>query len=167
MGGAFSIDPCPLPLFHPNMSPETIEITGIAPQSLQISWNHLTSASIVDVDFEGIAQLFQHALQMSCCQIRSPTIHHMLQTLGLHVGYNEDPEEMATLFGSLTLPCLREFHTNRLIFLTPAYLPALLPRSSRPLTSVTDLILGNPGIATRRLLLEDYLPNLRHLTIRP
>jgi hypothetical protein len=96
----------------------------------------------------------------------------MLQTLGLHVGYNEDPEEMATLFGSLTLPCLREFHTNRLIFLTPAYLPALMHRSSRPLTSiswfdcewnsailddlqplpgVTDLILGNPGIATRLL----------------
>jgi hypothetical protein len=51
-----------MPLFHPIMSPETIEITGIAPQSLQISWNHLTSANIVDVDFEGIAQLFQHAL---------------------------------------------------------------------------------------------------------
>jgi hypothetical protein len=177
------------------MSPETIEIAGVAPQSLQISWNNLTSANIVDVDFEGIAQLFQHALQMTCCQITSPTshafpptpiVHHMLQTLGLHARYNEDPEEVATLLGSLKLPCLQEFHTNRSIFLTPAYLPALMHRSSCPLTSislfnsdrnsetlhdlqplpgVTDLILGSPRIAMRKLL-QEYFPDLRHLTIQ-
>jgi len=87
--------------------------------------------------------------------------------------------------GSLTLPCLQEFVIHEAITLTQ--LPALVRRSSCPLTSltlflyskhlpfnelgplpgVTDLVIGacEDSDAMTRLLLERYFPDLRHLTL--
>jgi hypothetical protein len=92
------------------------------------------------------------------------------------------------LLGALTLPSLQEFHTNEWLSLTPAHLPALVHRSSCPLTTitlfeesevefvddleplrgVTDLVLEeySDPITVRKLLLEEYFPDLRHLTLR-
>ena len=143
-----------------------------------------------------IAQLFQHASQMTCCHISSlhparnfsmpSIIHQRLKTLSLCSRYMG-----AMLLCSLTLPCLQEFRTNEIVLLTPACLPALVHRSSCPLTRITVVIpcgtelgslddlkpfpgvtdvvleyLGVGHIMIKKLLLEEYFPDLRHLTLR-
>ena len=94
------------------------------------------------------------------------------------------------LFRFLTLPSLQEFHTNDIDFLTPACLPALVHRSScsltriviwnvsgsdletfdglQPLPGVTDLVLEYldvESVVVKKLLLEEYFPDLHHLTL--
>jgi hypothetical protein len=169
------------------MNPEKIEIYGLSFQSLQISWNHLTSAKINGWDLEGIAQLLQHASQMTHCHISQlrrgapnfampPIIHQRLQSLQCDK-YRRDDDLVTILLSSLTLPCLRTIRTD----LTPAAnIPALVHRSScplsriafyenrwseflsRPLPGVTDLVL-KPGmhyvddVASNRALLKKIL----------
>jgi len=114
-----------------------------------------------------------------------PIIHHRLKTLELHrsLGWGVAPD----LLGSLTLPCLEEVEIFEDIHLTQ--LPALVRRSSCPLTKLTlhlqraefpfdefqplsgmtDLVVTfweyDKGDVMRRLLLEEYFPDLRHLTL--
>jgi len=183
------------PLFLDTFSPEMISISGVALQSLQISWNHLTSVKVTDFDLEEITQVFQHASHMTHLQIRSsrfhtslpPIIHRRLRIFTLSWG--DQPFGTASLLGSLTLPSLQEFHTNAMDALTS--LPALVQRSSCPLTKlrlfkyfegeasildnlppipgVTDLVMGALTCEPRmikKLLLDGYFPDLRHLTLR-
>jgi hypothetical protein len=179
------------------MNPGKIEILGLSFQSLQISWNHLTSAKVEEWDLEGIAQLFQHALQMTYCHISyprcyalnfamPPIIHQRLQSLRCDRDYaGKDVVHM--LFGSLTLPCLRAIQTD---LRTAANIPALVHRSScplskialhrggrtetltnlRPVPGVTDLVLDDmvyQKALLEKLLLEGYFPDLRQLTLGP
>jgi len=127
----------PLSLLNPTASPEKIKLRNVSFRSLQISWNRLTSAKVNGFDLEDLTQLFQHALQMTFCDVSSirrrpsdssmpPIIHHKLKTL--HLGRSVPP----LLLGSLTLPSLQELHIYKLIILTQ--LPALVRRSSCPLT---------------------------------
>ena|SRR6266545_6215402 len=92
-------------------------------------------------------QLLQHASQMTECHIMSPRpgaqnfsmppiIHQRLKTLSLF-NFARDWNVVTMLLGSLTLPCLQEFCTNEMHFLSRAYLPALVHRSSSPLTRIT------------------------------
>ena len=204
--GKISLDDIilPVPLLDSTISPETIEITNIPFWSLQFSWNQLTSATIQSIDFEDIIQIFQHASQMTDCRIFTlcdhrgfrpripPIIHQRLKTLSLSYGRDEDAVEL--LLGSLILPCLQAFHATEMMPLK--YLPALVHRSSCPLTTitfnltaeyrrygeyrlfdgmqplpgVTDLVVHNVErppqvVAIKRLLLEDYFPDLRHLIL--
>jgi hypothetical protein len=117
-------------------------------------------------------------------------IHHRLKFLSLPCCYYVGVAP--TIMGALTLPCLQEFHTEDVIFI--ANLPALVHRSSCPLTkltfclhidevdgdiylsgiepmpSVTELFLetqqDNSASVFEKLLLEGYFPNLRHLTLQ-
>jgi hypothetical protein len=182
---------------NPKMNPEKIEIYGLSFQSLQISWNHLTSAKINGWDLEGIAQLFQHASQMTHCHISQlrrgapnyampPIIHQRLQSLQCDK-YRRDDDLVTILLSSLTLPCLRTIRTD----LTPAAnIPALVHRSScplsriafdgsnwsefslRPLPGVTHLVLEQVGHKMvygmlMKIFLRDYFPDLRQLTLGP
>jgi hypothetical protein len=94
-----------------------------------------------------------------------------------------------SLLDSLTVPCLQEFHTDDMEWLIPAYLPALVHRSScsltritlleglsigseildelEPIPGVTGLVLASLGreSAMEKLLLEEYFPDLRRLTL--
>jgi hypothetical protein len=178
------------------MNPEKIEIEFLSFQSLQISWNNLTSAKVEKWNLEGIAQLFQHALQMTDCHILDPEsvalnfamppiIHQRLQILRCERGWAEN-SLVDMLLGSLTLPCLRAIQLD---FETAANIPALVHRSScplskialygdcrsqiltgmRPVPGVTDLVLHRIYDAKsmlKKLLLEGYLPDLRQLTLR-
>jgi hypothetical protein len=187
----------PAPLLNPKMRPEKIEILGVSFQSIQISWNHLTSAKVDYFRWDEVTQLFQHASQMTYCHIleplttenfsMAPIIHRSLKTLRLTYAL-EDEGEM--FLGSLTLPCLQEFHTNELFSLTPTYLPALVHRSSCPLTNITlfEFPMVRPEVLDDlkplrgvtdlvwetldghfefvKLLLEGYVPDVRHLTLR-
>ena len=56
------------------MGPEKIDLCGVYFQAFQISWNHLTSATLVGYDFPDIVPFFQHALQMTYCQISRPPL---------------------------------------------------------------------------------------------
>jgi hypothetical protein len=161
----------PVPPSNPKMNPEKIEICGLPFHSLQISWNRLTSAKVEGWNLEGIAQLFQHASQMTCCYILQPRrtpnfamppiIHQRLQSLRLQLDIYHHPMEVGPLLlGSFTLPCLRAIQTH---IGAASTIPALVHRSScplsritfhgggwtepltglRPLPGVTDLALGN------------------------
>jgi hypothetical protein len=179
------------------MNPEKIEIEFLSFQSLKISWNNLTSAKVEKWNLEGIAQLFQHALQMTDCHILDPEsvalnfamppiIHQRLQILRCERGWAEN-SLVDMLLGSLTLPCLRAIQLD---FETAANIPALVHRSScplskialygdcrsqiltgmRPVPGVTDLVLHRIYDAKsmlKKLLLEGYLPDLRRLTLEP
>jgi hypothetical protein len=134
----------PVPLLDPTVSPEQIEICGVPFQWLQISWNHLSSAKVGHCGLDDLMQLFQHASQMTYCHIFVPLdrdqvisvpliIHHGLKTLSLRYTRNWDAVDI--FLGSLTLPCLQEFHVNEMFLL--GYLPALVHRSSCPLTRIT------------------------------
>ena len=184
----------PVSLLNQGVSLEKLEIRGVSLQSLQISWNHLTSAIVVDYNFAEIVPLFQHASRMTYCQISFTRFHggnfsithQNLKVLGL---LDTGSSEGATaILGCLTLPSLQEFHTNTLAFLNPACLPALVHRSSCPLTGitlcrhldesgcldfqpfpgVTDLVLEhiNAHGTIVKLLLEAYFPDLLHLTLQ-
>ena len=185
----------PLSLLNPTASPERIEIDSMSLRSLQISWNRLISITADCFDLEDLTQLFQQASQMTFCQVSHlshtpsdfsmpPIILHRLKTLDLHRSPYWDVKP--DLLDSLTLPCLQEVVIYETISLTQ--LPALLRRSSCPLTSltlfldsihfpfdelgplpgVTDLVIGawDEVDAMMRLLLEGFLPDLRHLTLR-
>jgi hypothetical protein len=131
----------PVPPSNPKMNPEKIEIYGLSFQSLQISWNRLTSAKVEGWNLEGIAQLFQHASQMTCCHIfeprhapnfaMPPIIHQRLQTLRFDSYQAKDV--VPILLGSLTLPCLRAIRTD---LGAAENIPALVHRSSCPLSRI-------------------------------
>ena len=190
----------PLPFLNPKTSLEEIEIYDVSFWSLRISWNHLSSAKVESFYMEEIAQLFQHASQMTYCHISLPNfsagnfsmpsiIHQRLKTFSLCSARYLDMG--ATLLGSLTLPRLEEFRTDEIVLLTPTCLSALVHRSSCPLTritisipsgaefgplddlqplpGVTDVVLEYLGaglFTIEKLLLEEYFPDLRHLTLR-
>jgi len=135
----------PLSFLNPTASPEMIEIESVSIRCLQISWNRLTSATVEDLDLEDLTQLFQHASQMTHCEIlllrRSPDIdnysmppiiHHGLKTLLCSA---QEWELAPILLGSLTLPCLQKLIIDETVLLT--LLPALVHRSSCPLTKLT------------------------------
>jgi len=179
---------------NPTASPTKIELHQVPIQSLMISWNRLTSATVHWVDFDDLMLLFQHASQMTDCHVLffdygiadlpMPQItHHRLKTISLRNAI--DGELAIWLLDSLTAPCLQEFHTNDVIALN--YLPQRLRQSLTSLTlyhdlnelelpyhfasfpGVTDLVVETPGEeddAIKRLLLEGCFPNLRHLTLR-
>jgi hypothetical protein len=183
----------PVPFFNSEVGPEEIEIRGVSFQSLQISWNHLSSAKIEWCCLEDIVQLFQHALQMTYCHIHSPILVQILPP-----DYPSKIENLdlawsildagVILIRSLTLPCLQEFGTDQMALLTS--LPALVERSSCPLTritllvvvlkeilpdglrslpGVTDLVVESPivqHVPLEKLLLEEYFPDLSRLTLR-
>jgi len=186
-----------LSLLNQTASLEKIELRRVSFQPFQISWNHLTSAKFVFLDLEDLTQLFEHASQMAFCEISSlrrcpvnfsvpPIIHHRLKILKFRHVLDWDVVPM--LFGSLTLPCLQELDTDETVLLI--HLPALVHRSSCPLTKltlthyfedqlvfdelqplpgVTDLVVGALDVepeVIKRLLLEGYFPDLRHLTLR-
>jgi len=188
----------PVPLLNPKVSPEEIDIAGVSFRWLQISWNHLTSATVHSFGCADVMQLFQHALQMTSCWIFMPCkftvgslstssiTHQNLEVLGL---FNASKAEATSILGCLTLPCLQELHTNQLVLLTPAILPALVDRSSCPLTSitlsdvrmdeseilvdmqpfpgVTDIVVETMSyLAFKKLFLEEYFPDLLYLTLR-
>jgi len=173
----------------PTMSPEIIDINGLSFNSLPISWNHLTSATVTCWNLEDVTQLFQLASQMIYCSIIwpdsydsefeiPPIIHRMLQTLSLHYS---DYSGVPTLLNSLILPCLRAVETN----VVDIALLSLVRRSSCPLTritiygitklpsdlhpipGVTNLVLGSvyDNAVLKVLLLEGYFPDLCHLTL--
>ena len=188
------------PLFLCPVNPEKIEISGAALQSLRVSWNHLTSARVTNFDLEEITQLFQHASHMTHCHIVSrrsitalgsmpPIIHRKLKIFGM--SWESYPLRTTDFLSSLTLPSLQEFHTNAMLTLSPTSLPALVQRSSCPLTKlrlfknfgnekflfdnlqplpgVTDLVLEAltyEPFVIKKLLLNGYFPDLRHLTLR-
>jgi hypothetical protein len=176
----------PVPPSNPKMNPEKIAIYDLSFQSLQISWNRLTSATVEGWDLEGIAQLFQRASQMTYCHISQlrcgppnfampAIIHQGLQSL--QFGRCQQNDAVAILLGSLTLPCLHAIQTDLSV---AANIPALVHRSScplsriafyenrwseflsRPLPGVTDLVL-KPGmhyvddVASNRALLKKIL----------
>jgi len=184
------------------VSLEKIEMVDVCFKSLQNLWNRLSTAIVECFDLEEITQLFQLASQMTYCDIllpqcrpenfsMPPIIHQRLKTLSLCSTRYSD--FAAQIINSLTLPSLQEFHCNEMVFLTPAYLPALMHRSSCPLTRITLFKnLGNscsyfgglqqplPGVTDlvvdqvdgilvlklKKLLLENFFPDLRHLTLR-
>ena len=187
----------PLPFLNPTASPKKIVLRHVPFKSLQISWNHLSSATVSWWSLEDITQLFQHASQLNDCHIESLApgprgfsipliIHHRLKTLSFH--YAQDNDATLGLLLSLTLPCLQEFHTNETLHLVS--LPALVHRSScplrrltlfqdfedqitdidgvQPLPGVTDLVVEGeePATIILELLLKEYFPDLRHLTLR-
>ncbi len=183
-----------LPLMNPTASPTKIELNQVSIQSLMISWNRLTSATVNWVDFDDLMLLFRHVHQMTDCHVLfldygltnlpMPQItHHRLKTLSLRNAI--DTELAITVLDSLTVPCLREFHTNDVHVLN--YLPKLmrqsftsltlyhdlngleLPHRFAPFPGVTDLVVETPGEednAIKRLLFEGCFPNLHHLTLR-
>jgi len=117
-----------------------------------------------------------------------PIIHRGLKTLRLRSA--EDWGTVQILIASLTLPCLQELDTDEPLILK--HLPAFVHRSSCPLTrltlfidddeddilfrdmqplsGVTDLVVDaldeGQAVVIKKLLLEGYFPNLRHLTLR-
>jgi len=165
-------------------------------RSLHISWNRVISATIFRLKLEDVTQLFQHASQMTICRISligrgpgdvsiPPITHHRLKTLKLRLADRGAPD--LRVLGSLTLPCLQEVEIFKIIHLVQ--LSALVRRSSCPLTKltlhldqiespssfdelqplpgVTDLVVGyDKGGAMKGLLLEEYFPDLCHLTLR-
>jgi len=181
-----------VPFLNLEVSPEKIEVCNISFKSLQISWNHLSCATVEHFTLEEISQLFQHALQMTCCRIWSPhrglrdssmppITHRRLKSLGLYFKHHTS-ELGVILLRSLTLPRLQQFDTDEMSLLTPTSLPALVQGSSRitwkilgdlnsdnlqPLPGVTDLVLEFPVAQAKmkKLLLEEYLPELRNITI--
>jgi len=174
---------------------EEIETRFVSYQSLQISWNHLSSAKVGCLFLEDIVHLLQHAPQMTYCHISElvfcsstftmPSItHQRLKTLILCGGHSAFED----ILRSLTLPCLQEFGTDQLAVI-PIFLPALVERSSCPLVriilftiyeteflndfhslpGVTDLFLESSiveHVPLEKLLLDEYLPNLSRLTLR-
>ena len=167
-------------------------------QSIQTSWNRLSVAIVNGFNLEEIAQLFQSASQMTYCYIlcpenpqnvSMPLITH--RRLKIFRVYSLDTAIIATLLRSLTLPRLQEFHVNELASLTVACLPALVHRSSCPLTrctfsffsgrwgdfdglqplpGVTELVLINLESQSdfsliEKLLFEDYFPDMRYLVL--
>jgi len=188
----------PVRFLNLQICPEKVEFHNVSFRSLQISWNSLSAAQVGLVGLGDVVQLFRHAPQMTDCVILAPHrthafsiipfIHQRLESLSLCSTRLRDVA--ATLLGSLTLPCLREFKTNELRLLSPPYLPALVHRSSCPLTTLTlfrnlrgemgycDDLQPFPGVTDirlvtaddttfiRRILLQDYFPNLRYLTFR-
>jgi len=184
----------PLPFLNLDVNPKKIEVHGISFQSLQISWNHLSSATVENFTLEEITQLFQHALQMTYCRIFSPRsgsrdfsmppiTHRSLISFGLYCRFHKS--DGVTLLRSLTLPRLQQFKTDEMTLLTPTFPLAQLQGSSRPLTwitlkilgfvnsndfqplpGVTDLVLAFPVSSTeyKKLLLEKNLPDLRRIT---
>jgi hypothetical protein len=177
--------------------PEKVELNFVSFETLHISWNRLTYAKVRGVNLKDLAQLFQHASQMTDCHISlfayapesfsmPPIIHHRLKKLSLHE--SDDRGVAAVLLGLLTLPGLQEIETD-----FPTLLPALMHRSSCPLTrltlskrfeagpfgsqpfpGVTDLVVENQSPQKRsravligNFLLEEYFPDLRRLTLRP
>jgi len=182
----------PVPFLNSEVALEEIETRFVPYQSLQISWNHLSSAKVGFSSPEDIVHLFQHAPQMTYCHISElvcsstftmpPITHQKLKTLILCRAHSN----FEAMLRSLTLPCLQEFGTDYLAVI-PRYLPALVERSSCPLTritlfdiygfpndfhslpGVTDLVLESPFVEyvhLEKLLLEEYLPNLSRLTLR-
>ena len=188
----------PLSLLNPTASPEKIDLCGLPLPLHQISWHRLTSAKLQCFDLEGVRQLFQHASQMTDCQILalkvahgsmnfslSPTTHRTLKTLIMRSAQEWGVVPM--FLDSLTLPCLQELDTDEMELLNR--LPAFVRRSSCPLTKlalfldieyesldmqplpgVTDLVVEAldevRAVDSKKLLLEGYFPNLRHLTLR-
>jgi hypothetical protein len=179
----------PLSFLNLEVNPEKIEVHGISFQSLQISWNHLSSATVKDFTLEEITQLFQHALQMTYCRIWSPRTgsrdfsmppitHQMLKSFGLYC--QKHASEGVTLLRSLTLPRLQDFKTDEISLLTPT--SPLAPVSSRwitlkilstvnldglqPLPRVTDLVLEFPADQAEVKKLLKHLPDLRRITIQ-
>jgi len=183
-----------LSLLNPTASPKMVELYAVSLRSLQISWNRLIHVTATYIDLEDFTLLFQQATQMTFCEISHikpipsnfsmpPIIHHRLKTLELYPAERWDA--VPDLLVPLTLPCLRKVSTNELTLLTQ--LPALVCRSSCPLTSltlflnsedlpfdesgplpgVTDVVIENCADvdAMTRLLLGEYLPDLRHLTL--
>jgi len=170
----------PVPFLNPEVSPEEIDILGVSFRSLQISWNHLSSARVEWFTLGDIVQLFRHAQQMTACHIFFPIFHvvptlpsitQRLKTLTF-CGYLDAG---VILIRSLTLPCLEEFRTNKIALLTPTSLPALVERSSCPLTKITllhdleireatDLVLESSRVEP--LNLEEYFPDLSRLTLQ-
>ena len=188
-----------LPFLNTTASPERIEVLDISTRSLPISWKRLTSAKVEAMDIEDLTQLFQHASQMTDCHILSlvfgvlgfsapPIIHYKLKTLSLCRAIDLDS---ATMFlDSLTLPCLQEVHTDKILLLK--CLPALVHRSScpairltlsssseneleligdlQPMPGVNDVVVLETSVegdaVMRKLLLEGYFPDMRHLTLR-
>jgi hypothetical protein len=123
--------------------PEKIEIRGVPFQSLQISWNYLTSAEVATFDLKDLAQLFQHASQMTWCHIVfetyrndqvsiPPIVHHNLKTLIFNSGRHG--RKAQEFLGYLTLPRLQQVEANETFLLN--HLPALVHRSSCPLTRI-------------------------------
>jgi len=137
----------PVPFLNSEVSLEEIDILGVPFRSLQISWNHLSSARVEWFTLEDIVRLFQHAPQMTDCHIFSPISHaptlppitlQGLKTLTL-CGLGANLDAAFILIRSLTLPCLEEFRTNKMALLIPTSLPVLVERSSCPLTKITLL----------------------------
>jgi hypothetical protein len=116
----------------------------------------------------------------------SPIIHQRLKTIDLR---GLLPYMVHMLLGSFTLPCLQEFRSDGILFLEDLH--ALVHRSSCPLTrialtrssdnweivhdlrkifGVTDLFLEHleqyQTFAIKEFLLQEYFPDLRHLTLR-
>ena len=185
----------PLSLLNSTASPENIVLEAVSFRSLQISWNRLVSATVSYFNLGDLSQLFQHAPQMTFCQILNPIsgphnflmppiIHHRLKTLSFPLSnWGLSPD----LLGSLTLPCLQEIEISRSTHLINQ-LPALVRRSSCPLTKltlyqyrelpfddleplpgVTDLVVKfwkSEGAMMTRLLLGGYFPDLCHLTLQ-
>jgi hypothetical protein len=183
-------------MFNPTASPEKIDLHDVSLKSLQISFKRLSSAKLEWIQLEDIALLFQHASQMTDCDISlyssefsmPSIIHHRLKTLSVHDSRGDDLSTV--LLGSLTLPCLQEFNTDEMALLE--HLPALVHRSSCPLTrlaffydfdaylvefdrlqalpGVTDLVVDNTeehqDTLIEKLLLGDYFPDLHRLTLR-
>ena len=131
----------PVAVLDSTVSPVEIELrqSGISFRSLQISWNQLSTAT-VDFCLEDILQPFRHASQMTYCHIvlpecfdddppMSPIIHQRLEILRLSGG------RWIPFLGCLTLPRLQQFYSTDLFPIQ--YLPALVHRSSCPLTRIT------------------------------
>ena len=197
---SYLLDESDVPLLNPEVSSEEIDIHGVHFRCLQISWNHLTTATVHSSHAE-VMPLFQHALRMTSCWIfwipdfsrrnfSTPITHQSLKVFGLF-----DASELAatSILGYLTLPNLQEFHTNELVPLLPPNLPALVYRSScpltritfrdagmggswsgsraaldlRPLPGVTDIVVETmPYVMFKKLLFEEYYPDLLRLTLR-
>ena len=135
----------PIPPSNAKMNPEEIEIYGLSFQSLHLSWNHLTSVTVGDWDLGDVTQLFQHASQMTYCNISQPRrsaqhiamppiVHERLQTLALACSRFQEIDLVLLLLNSITLPCLRAIETDLEV---AADIPALVHRSSCSLTRVT------------------------------
>jgi len=185
----------PLSLLNSTASPEKVVLVDVSFRSLQISWNRLVSATVTYFDLGDLSQLFQHASQMTFCQIFNlissphnfsmpPIIHHRLKTLSFPLS---DWGLAPDLLSPLTLPCLQEIEISKGTHLINQ-LPALVRRSSCPLTrltlyqyhelpfgdleplpGVTDLVVKfwiSGGETMMRLLLGGYFPDLCHLTLQ-
>ena len=155
------IDQIPVAFLNSEVSPEKIETRGISFQSLQISWNHLSSATVRQFTLDEIKDLFQHALQMTYCHIDSllpcardfsmpPIKHERLKTLCLFSAVFMGVGTI--LLDSLTLPSLQEFHGQELVNLPPV--SRLARRSSCPLTRINLLLC----VETNRGILDNLQP---------